>query len=92
MTLDELSSALDSGVPDEPRAPPLAVRRRGGRSILEWAGSPARPRAGFTDEESVLLASGIVLVVAMVVHLLLLAVQPYAFPVIRRTGCRPCCS
>jgi len=79
VTLDELSSAIDSGV--------LTSRARRLWQSVVVAAAHSRvgrlaedARAAFTDEESVLLCAGVVLVVAMVVHLLLLAVQPYAYP------------
>ena len=79
VTLDELSSAIDGGVLTS-RARRLwqSVVVAAGHSRVGRLGEDAR--AAFTDEESVLLCAGVVLVVAMVVHLLLLAVQPYAYP------------
>ena len=79
VTLDELSAALDSGVL-------TSSARRIWQSVVTAAGHSRvsrfvnQLRATFVDEESALCGAGIVIVCAMVVHLLLLMVQPYAYP------------
>lgn len=79
VTLDELSGAIDRGVLTS------RVRRIWGSVVVAAEHSRVSRltgdvRTAFTDEESVLSCAGIVLVAAMVVHLLLLAAQPYAYP------------
>jgi hypothetical protein len=79
VTLDELSAALDSGV--------LTSRaRRIWQSVVAAAGHSRvsrlanTMRASVVGEESVLYCAGIVIVVAMAVHLMLLTAQPYPYP------------
>ena len=79
VTLGELSAALAESVLTGGPPPHVAGSRRQHRRsrAARLIGEAA---TALVDEESKLLA-GIVLVVAMVVHLLLLAMaQPYAFP------------